>query len=143
MPDVVGREIAGLIIWTLWTLNCAVLLYFQHKTALHVQHPTRNLQHTRGCARCLRPILRFFCLSFLLVFCDYLPQFELFPFFFGSFGRSIFAFFRLFFFVFVCFSHFCRFLTLFRRVSSCFCDCSYASLRTHVWSGINYRRGRT
>ena len=133
MPHIVGREIAGLIMDTMGTC----LLYFstgclntrqhytyntlhgiyihtrvllsQYKTALHVQHPIRNLQ-ALACARRtsiftyssstnrgshdVYPQFGVFS-SFLFVFRDYLAQFELCSIFLRSFWSIEFLTFSL------------------------------------------------
>ena len=50
MPHIVGREVAGLIMDTMVIVVFFYVLSQKHKTALHVQHPTRNL-HTYTCVR--------------------------------------------------------------------------------------------
>ena len=88
MPHIDGWEIVGVMDTTVWTPYCYIFLpVVSHKTALHVQDPTRNLQymhfsicslntrqhytyniHTRACARTFLRLSRSVWLShFFLV----------------------------------------------------------------------------
>ena len=144
MPQVVGIGITDLI---MATTNTQLLYRFYGLLSQYKAAQRETYTHTRACARrtplctydtavvVLVTTFTLFlrCFIVIILFLRLSRSLNYFPCFFG---RSFFSNFNAYFFVFIHFSRFCRFLTFSPRVSSCFYDCSYATSQCAYRYGV-------